>query len=241
MTRAASCIVIVALAFGCTPEYPLCRSESNCRLAEKCVGGKCVRCAGDEDCLEGERCAEGVCEPRIERCAGSADCAGGTVCILELCAHCFEDGQCGAGRVCEDGACVECRKDADCGKGGQCKDGACSSPAENEQVPVAAEADCVLEPVYFEFDSVELTKEARKTLEEWFLCLMPKRTYTLIGRADSAGDEGYNLTLGLARARAVKGWLVGQGYPGGGLVVTTAGKDGASSEDGAKDRRVDIL
>lgn len=223
---------------GCTPEYPMCKGDQHCRAGELCVNGHCGQCAADTDCLMGEKCNSGVCERPLDTCSSIADCPAGMVCLFELCTSCFEDEQCGSGRVCIDGRCAGCASDADCPEGQSCMEGACGELViETEEV--VADEGCALEPVYFEFDSCELTKDAKKILDGWIGCLDEGRTYTLIGRADSQGDEGYNLSLGLDRAKAVKAYLVKKGMSKKSLVVATAGIHTAG-EDHDKDRRVDI-
>jgi hypothetical protein len=238
MLRHATCLLIAALGAACAPEYPLCKNDAQCRIGEVCVDGHCARCAADKDCLEGERCLDGACQKPLERCASAADCASGMVCLFELCSGCFEDAQCGPGRVCVEGRCAECGSGADCPPGARCVGGECTEPAEAGKADAAA--GCMLSPVYFGFDSALLTGAARAGIEAWLECLDRDRTYTLVGRADQTGDAGYNLSLGLERARAVRDHLVSLGFPSKNLVVTTAGSD-ASGGDDAKDRRVDIL
>ncbi|MBW2262908.1 MAG: OmpA family protein [Deltaproteobacteria bacterium] len=239
MSRTWLLILLPALALACVPEYPLCRSDMQCKLAQTCVDGRCVQCADDSQCLQGEKCSEGMCEKPLDRCSSSAECAAGQVCLFELCTKCFEDEQCGSGMICVDGACAGCASDGDCGKAQSCVDGTCTEMA-TEPGEVITPEGCGLEPAYFEFDSFELTKEAKAVLDAWIPCLEEGRTYTLVGRADMTGDEGYNLSLGLDRAKAVKSYLVDNGVSSKNLIVATAGKHIAVSSEHETDRRVDI-
>jgi hypothetical protein len=233
-----ACLALVALA-GCDPEYPMCKKESQCRVGELCVDQRCVRCAGDSDCLMGEKCVAGACETPLERCQANADCPDGMACLFELCSQCYEEDHCDGDMRCVDGRCQGCADDGDCGDDETCKDGSCAAlVVETEEV--IGPGGCDLEPVYFEFDSFALTKDAMAVIEDWVDCLVEGETYTLIGRADMKGEEGYNLSLGLDRAKAVKKHLVSLGFPADHLVVATAGKHIAKDDDHDKDRRVDI-
>lgn len=239
MSRACLVVACACLALACVPEYPRCRSDMQCKLAQTCVNGHCVQCADDSFCLQGEKCVEGACQKNIDRCSSNSDCKAGQVCLLELCSKCFEDENCGPGLVCVDGACAGCVTDEDCDGDASCVDGTCTEMA-SESGEVIAPEGCGLEPVYFAFDSTELTKKARAVLDAWIPCLDEGRTYTLIGRADMKGEEGYNLSLGLDRAKAVKEYLVEKGVPAENLTVASAGKHIAGDEDHDSDRRVDI-
>lgn len=239
MSRVCLLVILPALTLACVPEYPLCKSDMQCKLAQTCVNGHCVQCADDAACLQGEKCVDGLCQKPLDRCSANGDCAAGQVCLFELCTKCFEDEHCGSGMICVDGSCAGCGGDGDCGAGRVCVDGTCSEMSDEPGEVVVPEG-CGLEPVYFEFDSFELTKKAKAIIDAWIPCLEPGRTYTLIGRADMKGDEGYNLSLGLDRAKAVKDYLVGKGVSSKALIVASAGKHIAGEKDHETDRRVDI-
>jgi peptidoglycan-associated lipoprotein len=239
MCRVSLALLLVPLVLGCVPEYPLCKNDLQCKLAEVCVDGHCLKCADDSACLQGEKCVDGLCQKPLDRCSTNGDCAAGQVCLFELCTKCFEDEHCGPGLVCVEGSCAGCASDEDCGGDASCVDGTCTEMVIESGEVIAPEG-CGLEPVYFAFDSSELTKEAKAVLDGWIPCLEQGRTYTLIGRADMMGDEGYNLSLGLDRARAVKDYLVSRGVSSKVLVVASAGKHIAGETDHDSDRRVDI-
>jgi peptidoglycan-associated lipoprotein len=239
MSRTCLLVLLPALALACVPEYPLCKSDMQCKLAQTCVNGHCAQCADDSACLQGEKCVEGACEKPLDRCSSNTDCAAGQVCLFELCTKCFEDEHCGSGTICVDGSCAACASDEDCDEGQSCEGGTCTEMVI-EPGEVVAPDGCGLEPVYFKFDSSALTKEAKAVLDAWIPCLEEGRIYTLIGRADMKGEEGYNLSLGLDRAKAVKDYLVEQGVSSKNLLVASAGKHIADSSEHETDRRVDI-
>ena len=70
-----------------------------------------------------------------------------------------------------------------------------------------------LEGVTFELDSDRLTPESRATLEQAVKSLkgQPALDVIIAGHTDSQGSEQYNLALSLARADAVKAYLVDRG------------------------------
>jgi peptidoglycan-associated lipoprotein len=64
--------------------------------------------------------------------------------------------------------------------------------------------------VFFEYDSADLTPEARRILEEnakWFR-RYPEARITVEGHCDERGTEEYNLALGDRRANAAADYLV---------------------------------
>jgi peptidoglycan-associated lipoprotein len=66
-----------------------------------------------------------------------------------------------------------------------------------------------LGPVYFQFDSAELTQPTRDTLArlaDW-LAAHPKVVMTIEGHCDEQGTTEYNLGLGDRRARAIVDYL----------------------------------
>ena len=66
--------------------------------------------------------------------------------------------------------------------------------------------------VEFEFDSFELTAEAKETLDRVAAVLnhelMTGKQVRIEGHADASGPEAYNLSLSQLRARAVRAYLV---------------------------------
>jgi len=89
--------------------------------------------------------------------------------------------------------------------------------------------------VYFEFDSVTLTPEARASLQDvgdW-MSTHPKATVTLEGHADARGTDEYNLALGQRRAQVMQDYLVRLGVTKGRLTTISYGEErpAASGDD----------
>lgn len=71
---------------GCSPEYPTCDTDTDCKDGEFCVNNMCQQCRADDDCGAGQSCASGACE--------AVD------------GYCTTTGECGDGENCENNACV---------------------------------------------------------------------------------------------------------------------------------------
>lgn len=98
--------------------------------------------------------------------------------------------------------------------------------------------------VYFGTDSVQLTGEARTTLDRQvaFLGRYPAVMLRIEGHADERGTREYNLALGDKRAQAVKEYLMARGVNGGRLTTSTYGKErpesvGSSESAWSQNRR----
>jgi hypothetical protein len=101
-----------------------CTTDTECTLngtGRKCAGGKCVQCAGDTDCTNGQQCLSGVCQ---SPCESDGDCAGFDRCTAGKCIEsgCQTDRECVASTrnveaTCgTDGKCiVPCQTDLECG------------------------------------------------------------------------------------------------------------------------------
>ncbi len=97
------------------------------------------------------------------------------------------------------------------------------------------------EIIYFEFDSSDLSPDARAQLEENAAWLKenPARVLTIEGHTDEVGTPEYNLGLGERRARAAKDYLVRLGIQDPRVDIITYGEERpASSEDAANRRSV---
>lgn len=106
-----------------------------------CHGGRCLQCASDAECGNGEICQNNSCSPGCDRdencgafskcergrctesaCASDRDCQFATdnlrsVCVDELCdTPCEADRECPTFQVCIDASCVfiGCESDAEC-------------------------------------------------------------------------------------------------------------------------------
>ena len=81
--------------------------------------------------------------------------------------------------------------------------------------------------VFFGYDSVSLTSEARSVLQrqaEW-LSQDATLAVTIEGHADERGTREYNLALGERRANAVRSYLVALGVSASRVSVVSYGKE----------------
>jgi peptidoglycan-associated lipoprotein len=231
-------------AVGCKPKYPSCKKDAHCRPGEYCVNNSCQQCRDNGDCPAGQECAGGACRQIPGYCSGPADCGAGQICRDQRCGPCLAASDCDSGKVCLDGVCstAECHTTNDCPAGLSCIDYKCKVD-ENAMSGLGA-GDCKLEPLYFDFDSSEVTPEQRSVLERNYDCLV-KRGGKLVleGHCDNLGTTEYNMALGERRAGIVKKLLTALGFDGKSARVISKGEEEATGvgEDGrAKDRRVDF-
>jgi peptidoglycan-associated lipoprotein len=101
-----------------------------------------------------------------------------------------------------------------------------------------------LEDIRFEYDSANLTDQARATLEKHALWLQAHREarVTIEGHCDERGTVDYNLALGDQRARATRDYLASLGVAADRMRAVSFGKerplDPGQTEDAyAKNRR----
>lgn len=103
-----------------------------------------------------------------------------------------------------------------------------------------------LAPVYFDFDSAELTEETQRSLRETAAHIRKDgRPVIVSGHTDSVNTEEYNRPLGMERAIAVRDYLWEAGVPKDSMFVRSRGKlDPAASNlasgGPALNRRVEI-
>lgn len=102
--------------------------------------------------------------------------------------------------------------------------------------------------VHFDFDSYELSSEARATLRQNAMLLKsaPMLKVTIEGHCDERGSGDYNLALGMERAQATLRFLKAQGVPAGQMDVSSKGEleplDEAGTEAAwAKNRRAEFV
>ncbi len=88
-------ILLVALiacaAWACSPKYPKCDSQEDCRENEFCVNGMCQQCRDDSDCSRGQQCNAGRCEAIQGYCEGSDDCGENEECVNNRCVASVEE------------------------------------------------------------------------------------------------------------------------------------------------------
>ena len=84
-----------------------------------------------------------------------------------------------------------------------------------------------LEDVHFEYDSPNLTDQARSVLEKHALWLQNHRGAKVLveGHCDERGTVEYNLALGEKRARAARDYLASLGVASDRLRTTSYGKE----------------
>ncbi len=81
--------------------------------------------------------------------------------------------------------------------------------------------------VYFEYDSDELSGDARSTLDAKLPILRanPGLRLRIAGNTDERGSDEYNLALGQRRAAAVKRYLSDQGIDGDRMEIISYGEE----------------
>ena len=190
------------------------------------------------------------CGPSYPKCDTDTDCHAGEFCVNGMCQQSRGDQDCPAGQSCASGACQAipgyCTTTSDCGVGEDCQENVCvqaqTTAAPPPPAPVVAE--CVLAPVYFEFDSSTLETGARDGLAENAACIKTKgySSVHVTGLTDPRGTEEYNLALGDRRASSAKKYLKSLGVEAE-ISHSSMGEELASGADEAgwsQDRRVDI-
>lgn len=128
--------------------------------------------------------------------------------------------------------------------------GDCRRPRPGEAVDAngcALDQRFVLRGVKFEFDSDQLTAEAKRILNDVAdtLAAYPGVRIEVQGHTDSLGTDAYNLGLSERRSISVKRYLVGRGVDGSGMNPVGYGEtapiaDNATSEGQEENRRVEF-
>ena len=122
------------------------------------------------------------------------------------------------------------------------------TPAPIDPVPSNQLDPSMIGDVFFDYDSYNLTSEAKSTLEANSRALKqaPAGNLTIEGHCDERGTKAYNLALGEKRANAAKDFLVALGVDGGRLNTVSYGKerpfdDGHDESAWAKNRRAHFV
>lgn len=229
------------LVSGCKPKYPSCKKDDHCNEGEYCVNNLCQQCRDSGDCGEGKQCMDGACSEIPGYCTSSSDCAAGQVCRNNQCGPCVANGDCAEGTVCMEGICgkAECTTEEDCPAGLSCVGYRCKVV---ENVTSADTGDCEIEPLYFGFDSADMSAEMRSTLERNYDCYQKRGGELRIeGHCDPRGTTEYNLGLGDRRARLVGKALNTLGLEQSKMSIVSKGEEEAVGTDEAgwaKDRKV---
>jgi peptidoglycan-associated lipoprotein len=84
-----------------------------------------------------------------------------------------------------------------------------------------------IKPVFFEYDSSEITSEGKGILDANAVALKKYASWTITieGHSDERGTAEYNLALGERRAVAARAYLVSLGIPGERLRTVSYGKE----------------
>jgi peptidoglycan-associated lipoprotein len=105
-----------------------------------------------------------------------------------------------------------------------------------------------LKPVFFEYDSAEVTSAQQTVLNENAATLKKYSTWTITieGHCDERGTPEYNLALGERRAVAARAYLVSLGIPASRLRTVSYGKEfpfdpGHEESAYAKNRRAHFV
>jgi peptidoglycan-associated lipoprotein len=87
--------------------------------------------------------------------------------------------------------------------------------------------DSPFKPVFFGYDSAELTPEARAILDENSTTLKTYTSWviTVEGHCDERGTAEYNLALGERRAVSAQSYLVSLGIPASRIRIVSYGKE----------------
>ncbi|HXX29997.1 MAG TPA: OmpA family protein [Myxococcaceae bacterium] len=234
------------LAAGCSPAYPKCDSDENCKEHnEFCVLGQCRECATDANCKTGFVCRNNACVPKPE-CTDDAACGLGRKCEAGKCVTkgCAQDADCGPNARCNNQVCAPntCTANEDCRAGEVCQSGTCA------QAPAGGAKACNWSPIHFGFDLSSLDAEARQQLDALAPCIRRAglKKVVLEGNTDDRGTEEYNLQLSIRRAASVKKYLVDLGVASSILETVGYGKlrpavQGDNEAAWAANRRVDFV
>lgn len=91
-----------------------------------------------------------------------------------------------------------------------------------------------LQTVYFDFNSYDLTYEAKSNLKLLVKYLLQDqnkyKTIILTGYCDQVGSDNYNYDLGLKRAEEAKQYLIKNGVDGNRIKIISIGKDRENNE-----------
>lgn len=107
-----------------------------------------------------------------------------------------------------------------------------------------------VKPIFFQFDSAELTEDNRLTLDGNIAWLQQPENrhlrFVIEGHCDERGTEEYNLALGEKRAQVVKDYMVARGIQAERIVTLSLGEerpfDTSGTEEGyALNRRAHFV
>lgn len=243
---AALAAAVVVGAAGCgKPKYPACDGDADCKKPEKCVNKKCVQCATNNDCGQGQLCSNGTCQKLPGYCDSDTDCNPFQVCKGHKCTFCSADNECGPGGQCRSGKCIRkgmCEKDGDCAEDEDCVNNRC----QKYQRPTSNLPTCKIDPVFFGFDQYTLNDDAKNIIQKDFDCLNANKNhnFAVVGYTDPRGTVEYNISLSDDRAQAVATYLARLGIDPARMHKVPKGSSEAKGTDESgwkQDRRVEIV
>jgi peptidoglycan-associated lipoprotein len=210
-----------------------------------------------------------ACQPKLSypECKVDPDCAEhGQVCVSGFCKECRDDQGCRPSTpLCREAICVAlpvapekpkplepvvqpCDSDSDCSGGAACVDRQCKVQGGLDSQASRKFGNCKLNAVYFGFDDITLSREARQAVADDWQCLQQNsyRRVLLSGHSDERGTTEYNLALGERRAEAVRKYLTGLGAEARRLKTLSYGKErpadsGHDDAAYARNRRVELI
>ncbi|GFO68806.1 peptidoglycan-associated lipoprotein [Geomonas limicola] len=114
--------------------------------------------------------------------------------------------------------------------------------------PAATALESALQKIYFNFDSADLSNEARSALSKnaELLAKQPGVSIRVEGNCDERGSDEYNLALGERRAKAARDYLVNLGVKPERISVISYGEEkpvdqGHDEAAWAKNRRDEFV
>jgi peptidoglycan-associated lipoprotein len=120
--------------------------------------------------------------------------------------------------------------------------------AQPVAAPVAPKPQLSPASVYFDFDSAELSPDARAALQSFFdqAQQVPDRNVRIEGNCDERGTREYNLALGQRRADAAKKYLTDLGLAANRVTTISFGNErpralGHDEESWKENRRDDLV
>ena len=245
---ASTCLLLSAAAWlgACpvAPSYPSCTQDAQCERGESCVDGQCQNCTTDAECVgKGPAGSDMVClefrcsEPPAGATDPCASCEPGLVCSEGSCEACREGAQCDSGVCHPSGRCqaLPCATDDACPDAQICDGGQCL-----HYVAASGGGEpCGLAPIYFAYDSAQLSPDNQTRLVAAASCLAQlEGVLVLEASADAVGTAEYNTLLAQRRGETVLRFLTQQGVEGARTSVAAQPAADGDEHTHAPQRRV---
>jgi peptidoglycan-associated lipoprotein len=121
------------------------------------------------------------------------------------------------------------------------------SDEDNRRRRIIERAAEIFQPIYFAYDQVSLSEDAKRTLANihGFTGEYPEVSITIEGYCDERGTDDYNLALGERRAQTVSGYLKNLGNRSASAKTISYGeerpaKEGHEEQSWKLNRRVEF-